>query len=164
MSTANAQSIAFKSFRQTDGVVTQQSKGLYVWGAWEQSSTVIVLDMAIDGELTIPCDRCLDDMIHHVDTTYHLTVKAGERLDDSRDNVLEVPSNWKELDLAPIVRDTVLLTIPIMHTHDDPEQCNPAMMETLLSHKAHEADDLSNDGAGDEIDPRWAALKSLKEK
>ena len=46
MSTANAQSIAFKSFRQTDGVVTQQSKGLYVWGAWEQSSTVIVLDMA----------------------------------------------------------------------------------------------------------------------
>ena len=43
---ANAQSSAFKSFRQTDGVVTQQSKGLYVWGAWEQSSTVIVLDMS----------------------------------------------------------------------------------------------------------------------
>lgn len=43
---ATAQSIAFKSFRQTDGVVTQQSKGMYVWGAWEQSSTVIVLNMA----------------------------------------------------------------------------------------------------------------------
>lgn len=43
--TVNGQAIAFKSFRQTDGVVTQQSKGLYVWGAWEQSSTVIVLDM-----------------------------------------------------------------------------------------------------------------------
>ena len=46
INTANAQSIAFKSFRQTDGVVTQQSKGLYVWGAWEQSSTVVVLDMS----------------------------------------------------------------------------------------------------------------------
>ena len=42
---ATAQSIAFKSFRQTDGIVTQQSKGMYVWGAWEQSSTVIVLNM-----------------------------------------------------------------------------------------------------------------------
>lgn len=42
---ATAQSIAFKSFRQTDGVVTQQSKGLYVWGAWEQSSTIIILNM-----------------------------------------------------------------------------------------------------------------------
>lgn len=45
INSAMAQSIAFKSFRQTDGVVTQQSKGLYVWGAWEQSSTIIVLNM-----------------------------------------------------------------------------------------------------------------------
>ena len=125
---------------------------------------IIVLDMAIDGELTIPCDRCLDDMTHHVDTTYHLSVKAGERLDDSQDNVLEVPSSWKELDLTPIVRDTVLLTIPIMHTHDDPEQCNPEMMATLLSHEAHDADGDSDDATGNEHDPRWDALRQLTEK
>lgn len=57
---AAGQSIAFKSFRQTDGVVTQQSKGLYVWGAWEQSSTIIVLNM---GENYIATDDKLSKTI-----------------------------------------------------------------------------------------------------
>lgn len=122
---------------------------------------IITLDMAIKGELTIPCDRCLDDMTHPVDTTYHLTVKAGETLDDCRDNVLQVPSNWKELDLTPIVRDTVMLTIPIMHVHDSTDDCNQNMTAWLKEYSASDDDCQVEPATGH--DPRWDALKQLIE-
>ena len=129
------------------------------------------LDFVCNGVITIPCDRCLDDMELPVDATYHLTVKMGDTLDDSLDNVLVIPSSWRTLDLEPIVRDTVLLTIPMMHTHS-PGECNQEMLGQLERHAArgYESDEdfaeppqerEDNEDAAGAIDPRWAALKQL---
>ncbi len=129
------------------------------------------LDFVCNGVITIPCDRCLDDMDHIVDTSYQLTVKMGDTLDDSIDNVLVIPSSWRTLDLEPIVRDTVLLTIPMMHTHS-PGECNEDMLGRLEEHTArgYESDEdfmeppqqrEIDDNTGDAIDPRWAALQQL---
>ena len=127
------------------------------------------LDFVCNGVITIPCDRCLDDMELPVDATYHLTVKMGDTLDDSLDNVLVIPSSWRTLDLAPIVRDTVLLTIPMMHVHA-PGECNEEMLGRLEEHAASgynsdedfetpPSDNMEN--AEGDIDPRWEALKQL---
>lgn len=43
---ASAQNANFRSFRETKGAVTNKSKGVYVWGAWQQSSTIFSLDVA----------------------------------------------------------------------------------------------------------------------
>lgn len=43
---ASAQNANFRSFRETKGAVTNKSKGVYVWGAWQQSSTLFSLDVA----------------------------------------------------------------------------------------------------------------------
>ncbi len=135
------------------------------------------LSFEFSGEITIPCDRCLDDMRLPVDTTYNLTVKEGEEYDDSDDKVLVIPGHWRELDLTPLMRDTVLLTIPIMHTHPD-GGCNQQMLDRLEQMRAvnitdddqmHDSPEGSesetnklSSGDGD-IDPRWAALKKLKD-
>ncbi len=133
------------------------------------------LDFDFNGTLWIPCDRCLDDMSLDVDATWHLTVKEGERYDDSSDDVLTVPQSWRELDLQPLMRDTVLLTIPIMHVHPE-GGCNSAMMEQLSTHSAIDLadDEAMREAAGDaadtdendnkETDPRWDALKKLLDK
>ncbi|MBR5086982.1 MAG: DUF177 domain-containing protein [Muribaculaceae bacterium] len=129
------------------------------------------LDFVCNGVITIPCDRCLDDMDHVVDTNYQLTVKMGDALDDSIDNVLVIPSSWRTLDLGPIVRDTVLLTIPMMHTHS-PGECNEDMLGRLEEHAARgysndedfETPPSQNETAeGGAIDPRWSALQQLIE-
>lgn len=99
-------------------------------------------------------------------------MKEGDDYDDSRDGVLVIPCNWRELDLAPLMRDTALLTIPIKHVHPDGE-CNVAMLEQLndLSATSVQDDDDMREGAdgtqeenyslGD--DPRWDALKKIKD-
>lgn len=140
--------------------------------ASRKSDDTFQLDFILKGNVTIPCDRCLDSMVLPVDTTYHLSVKEGDTFDDSRDNTLEIPGTWRMLDLAPLMRDTVLLTIPIKHVHPDGE-CNAQMASCLEAHRAHHlADDHAmrntdetqhgNFTLGD--DPRWEALKTLKDK
>ena len=133
------------------------------------------LDFVFRGVITIPCDRCLDEMSHNVDTDYHLTVKLGDALDDSLDNILVIPSSWRTLDLAPIMRDSVLLTIPMMHVHS-PGECNREMLGRLSEHMTTliDDDDQMREGPAQDdetrqpaqqggIDPRWAALQQLME-
>ena len=91
-----------------------------------KSDDIYQIEMTLKGEITIPCDRCLDDMQWAVDTSYDLSVKEGDEYDDSVDNVLTIPSHWRELDLEPLLRDTVLLTIPIKHVHPGGLQCPDA--------------------------------------
>lgn len=126
------------------------------------------------GTLTIPCDRCLDDMVHTVDTLYSVRVKPeGDEYDDSRDEVLLIPENWREFDVAPLLRDTILLTIPLTHVHPDGE-CNSEMASLLSDHAAEGLDEdrlagaIPEDGSNsdehcDGVDPRWEALRKLTE-
>jgi len=119
------------------------------------------LEIACDGFLTIPCDRCLDDMEHAVHATYSTGVRQqGEEFDDSTDGLLLVPASWHELDAAPLVRDTVLLTLPLTHSHADESECNSDMLALLSDHTAADFE-RKDDEAG--VDPRWAALAKLKE-
>lgn len=107
------------------------------------------------GWLVIPCDRCLGDLRHAVNADYAVTVQLGEEYDDSSDDLLQVPKTWHELDVAPLIRDTVLLTIPVMHTHE-PEECD----EEMLSHLKGDDNGVDDEQQGN--DPRWDALKKLK--
>lgn len=133
----------------------------------DENTYVVTLDCT--GWLVTVCDRCLDDLKLQVDTSYTLTVRQeGDELDDSADDVLLLPEAWGEWDTSMLIRDTVLLTIPIMHTHD-PGACDPLMMERLNQHSIDRAPDQQpnplddDDSTGDNIDPRWEALRKLKE-
>jgi uncharacterized metal-binding protein YceD (DUF177 family) len=112
-----------------------------------------------DGEIVIPCDRCLDDMTLPVDTDNCLIVKLGSVYSEE-DDVIVVPENEGILDMAWLIYEFVALVIPIRHVHA-PGKCNPAMTQAL--------EELSSDRSSDEesnqpIDPRWEKLNSLKFK
>ena len=108
-----------------------------------KSDDIYQIEMTLKGEITIPCDRCLDDMQWAVDTSYDLSVKEGDEL-----------------------RDTVLLTIPIKHVHPE-GGCNAQMLERLSQHMAADEplrsgrEDTGSYNLGD--DPRWEALRKLKD-
>ncbi len=43
------------------------------------------LDFSIAGEVTLICDRCLDDLHFPIEATYHIVVKYGEDYNDDND-------------------------------------------------------------------------------
>ena len=129
-----------------------------------KTGDVLDLEFVCTGHVVVGCDRCLDDLSLPVDALYHVTVKMqGEEPDDSDEDVLVVPESWNELDVAPLMRDTVLLSIPLVHSHPE-GQCNPQMSQLLESMSVDE-DRLPGTAheAGEETDPRWEALRELNE-
>ncbi len=132
-----------------------------------KSENTYRLEVSCRGTVTTACDRCLDDLDLPVDVDYRLNVEQmGTELDDSNDELLIVPSDWRELDAAPLVRDTVLLAIPMTHCHENEEDCNPVMLDVLDSHLAESVPDDDDDPQSEttSTDPRWEALKKLKEQ
>lgn len=133
------------------------------------------LDFNIQGEITLICDRCLDDLQFPVDTNYHIVVKYGDDYNDDSDEVLELPESDTTLNVAYMIYDTVVLTIPMKHVHPL-GKCNRQMSALLKKHRATAGDEdaeLEN-GLIDEIDnieeeesreaasdPRWDALRKL---
>ena len=92
------------------------------------------------GMMQIPCDRCLDPMDHEVDTTYHITVKYGESYNDESDDVLVIPETETGVNVAYMLCDTIMLTIPMRHVHPM-GKCNRAMAAALHKHSTAPAED-----------------------
>lgn len=128
------------------------------------------LAFAVTGEITLLCDRCLDDMQYEVDTDYHIAVKYGDDYCDDSDELLIIPESDNCLNVAYMLYDTVSLAIPIKHVHPQ-GLCNKAMSAMLKKHRAYNVEELdeagdsdSFDNDGDSItDPRWDELKKLTE-
>lgn len=126
----------------------------------------------ITGEVTILCDRCLDEMQWPIDAEYHISVKYGDEYRDDSDELLEIPESATSLNVAYMLFDTVSLAIPIKHVHPM-GKCNRQMSAMLRKHRAQiiddedmdeniieEMDQIDND-TPTSTDPRWDALKAL---
>ncbi len=88
------------------------------------------------GMIQVPCDRCLDPLDLDVDTEYHVVVKYGDSYDDGADNLLVIPYSSIYLNVAYILYDTILLTIPLRHVHPM-GKCNRAMAAVLSKHRSN---------------------------
>lgn len=102
------------------------------------------------GSLQVPCDRCLDPLTLDVDTTYHIIVRHGDNYDDATDDVLVIPYSDTYLNVAYLLYDTILLTIPLRHVHPQ-GKCNKAMVAMLNRHSSSTADEEAAE-ALEEID------------
>ena len=132
---------------------------------------VFNLTFKINGTVTIPCDRCLDDMDYPIETTARLIVKFGKDYAEESDEIVIIPESEGVINLAWFLYEFIALAIPIKHIHA-PGKCNKQMTSKLKKHTAKAEDDaddfddveLGDDDSEADIDPRWDALRELKEK
>lgn len=115
------------------------------------------LDFAINGNVTIPCSRCLDDMTQPIETEAHLVAKLGEENSDD-DEIVAVDENEGMLDTAWFIYESIVLAIPIKHVHA-PGKCNRAMIELIEEHCATRS---GEEHGGQPMDPRWSGLEKIK--
>ncbi len=124
----------------------------------------------VKGTLTLLCTRCLDQLPWPVDTAYSIAVEIGDAYNDESDTLLVIPRTDPTLNVAYMLYDTVVLTIPIRHVHPQ-GKCNRAMSALLSKHRApgatdeeeEMAEEAREEAADAPADPRWDALKDLAE-
>ncbi len=76
-------------------------------------------------------------------------MKYGADYNDESDDVLIIPESDSCLNVAYMLYDTIVLTIPLRHVHPL-GKCNRAMAAALHKHHSNAGDDI--DEALDEVD------------
>lgn len=132
------------------------------------------MNFQTDGFVWIPCDRCLDDMEQPVSSTDKLLVKFGHEYAEEGDNLIVIPEEEGEINVAWFMYEFIALAIPMKHVHA-PGKCNKAMSSKLNKHlRTTSDDDMAEDGFTPEeevelmneetetpVDPRWDVLKKI---
>ncbi len=118
------------------------------------------LDFHMTGAVTVPCDRCLDDMELPVDAECKQVVKFGEE-DYEDDELIIISEDNPVIDVSWLIHETIELNIPIKHVHADGE-CNAEMLGYIAGDDS-DLDEGNSDG-NKEVDPRWSKLSELMDK
>ena len=144
----------------------------------KKSAQAFELNFQSHGVVVVLCDRCLDEMDQEVTSTDKIFVKFGAEYADEGDNLIIVPEEDGDINVAWIMYEFIALAIPMKHVHA-PGKCNKAMSGKLNKYLRTSADDeedlepVDDDAdATDEndvveeveekpIDPRWNELKKL---
>lgn len=163
-----------KFFVDIDGTEVQKGK-VKVDLTVKRTSVAFEMNFRLDGTVQVPCDRCLDDVDVPIATQNKLIVKFGEEYAEESDEVVVIPEEEGEINLAWFLYEFIALAVPMKHVHL-PGKCNKLMSSKLKKHTARStgdeefADDLEEDILVDDddldarpADPRWDALKGLTE-
>ena len=130
----------------------------------EKSGHFIGVDCDVSGDVTVLCDRCLENLRLPVETGFRLSVKFGPEPADSSDasdgerEIVWLPESDADLDLGQIVYDYVCLSLPVQRVHPD-GGCNPDAVRYLSSE-----DEQSLDSRGKDASLPFASLKDLMDK
>jgi len=126
------------------------------------NSSFFILDFKVDGIIKSHCDRCTEAFDLELIDDHQLIVKYSRDRDvkDDESDVLYITEGDIELELAQIIYEYIVLSIPIVKLHPDDDDgnstCNPEILEFL-------ANDSDEENEKEERpDPRWEELKKLK--
>ena len=147
----------FESFQNSEVVDADLEVGVSV----ERSGHYIGVDCKIVGDITVLCDRCLEDLTLPIERTVRWSVKfvsessSNEDLEEDGREIVCLSEDDSELDLSQIVHDYVLLSLPLKRVHKDGE-CNQKAVQFLKSE-----DDEDEVVEKELIDSPFAAIKEL---
>lgn len=139
-------------------------------------ATTYEFNFDIQGIVQIPCDRCLDEMDQKIETHNRLVVKMGKEYSEESDEIVIIPEEEGEINIAWFLYEFIALSIPIKHVHE-PGKCNRNMTKKLRKHIVSsseeegeneetnesftEGDTDVEENQQDATDPRWNPLKKL---
>ncbi|HPT10183.1 MAG TPA: DUF177 domain-containing protein [Bacteroidales bacterium] len=110
---------------------------------------------AIEGKVSVRCDRCNEPVEIPVSGEERLIVKLGDRYMEESEEVQVVPETAGKINLAPFFYEYIFLLLPARRVHPEDgrveKQCNPEILKKLK--------ELSENHLPD---PRWEVLKKLK--
>lgn len=121
----------------------------------DREETMLVLTFDIEGTVRVMCDRCADEFDLPIDSNQVFYIKLGTENAEESDDVMVMPADQHDFDLASLIYEFIILSIPMHRVHPEGE-CNQEVIDMLNGmQEAAEEDEES-------IDPRWAALKDIK--
>ena len=123
----------------------------------EKHEREFILTFNFEGSVFIPRDRCNDEYEQYIENEVVIYLKYGHEYEEESDDVIVIPSEEGEFDVASLIYEYIILSLPIHRVHQDVSECN----QEIIQYLENTANQIVED---DEIDPRWKCLEELKDK
>lgn len=121
----------------------------------EKRSTFMKLYFSIKGWVELTCDRCLENYRQKIKNNAEIYIKFGHTKYED-DEIISVLPEEHQINLAQLIYEYTVLSIPLKRIHPGKNGCNPEMIQRLDNYIPGEEENNSI------IDPRWEVLRKLK--
>lgn len=136
----------------------------------EKTSTMVIMDFKIAGEIDLICDRSLDEFKEPIDLTERLIIKFGDHDEELSDEIMLIRHETARVNVAQVIFDFIALSLPMKRLHPrfrayesneaDFEEEGILVFSSDSTQKVVSFDKEQTPTST--TDPRWEALKNLK--
>jgi uncharacterized metal-binding protein YceD (DUF177 family) len=123
----------------------------------EKHTAFLDFMVAISGTVDLVCDISNEKFAHPINNNIKVLVKFGEEYDDSNEEVITIPHGDSAFNVSQIIYEAIVLSIPMKKISPNVKKEDIELIEKF-SPKIQEQEEERD------IDPRWEALKKLKDK
>ncbi len=130
----------------------------------KKKERLLMIKFVWNGTIKSICDRCLGELDIPVGGEQTICVKFSDTEISEDENMVYLPEDAYQIDLAQWMYELVAVSIPMQRVHSE-GKCDPEMLKFIAEEADEQEVESSNVVRKDgEIDPRWNALKQLIEK
>ena len=115
----------------------------------------------VEGTVELTCDRSLELFDHPVSFETKMIFKYGDEEKELSEDVMVILKDTQTINIADLLYEFIGLEVPMKKLHPKFQEENDNAEEMIMIYSS--AEEGEEDEQNEEIiDPRWAALKNLK--
>lgn len=130
----------------------------------DKSDSMVKATFIIHGSVELICDRTLKPFDYRIDTENTIFYKYSDHYEEISDEITLIDSSESEIDFLNPIYEFIVLAVPIKKIHPGlirPE--DDEIDDNILIYSSISNIEESTDVNIDILDPRWEALKKLKD-
>jgi uncharacterized protein len=133
----------------------------------EKTPLLIRMNIRLNGSVDLICDRSLDEFEYLIESEKQLIFKFTEEEEgEITEEIIGIKRETVKINIAQYLYEYVNLEVPIKKLHprfQDSDKQNE--QDSFLIYSTEKEEDVKDDTPTEDlIDPRWLALKTLKDK
>ena len=133
----------------------------------EKTPLLIRMNICLNGSVDLICDRSLDEFEYLIESETQLIFKFTEDEEgEITEEIIGIKRETVQINVAQYLYEYINLEVPIKKLHprfQDTDKENE--QDSFLIYSTEKEEDAKDDSPTEDlIDPRWLALKTLKDK
>lgn len=126
----------------------------------DKHTTFLEFEIKINGLVELVCDITNEDFDYSIENEIKILVNFGEEYDDSNEEVITIPIADHAFNIAHLIYENVMLSIPMKKISPN---VNDEDLKILDQFSPKEIEEAEEEEKEHESDPRWDALRKLRD-
>lgn len=126
---------------------------------FEKKTTLLELTFNAEGTVNVNCDVTNEPFDLPIKDVFKLVVKFGDEFNNDNEEILILPHNEFEINVAQYIYELIVLAIPAKKTHPGIE--DGTLKSDILNKLKELSPEMDKEKKVEDIDPRWNTLKKL---